>query len=270
MVKFLYVTLFCLSLACVLPAQTIDTLVYSHQLVRSVGVTFPSLNYPLLSPLNHSGYGLAFHSTRFHEKANYLNQFQTHLELGLLYNNANDSYITSLGFRGDWSRHWHVTDRSRAFRLLCGASFNGGIDIYLKEDNTNNPLAYFFSLSISPSMLAKYRFNIGKMTIDLGQQFDVPIGSLTSSSEYSTMLPHAFIEEDVSFFDALQLVSLGSYRKYVGITTVDIIPSLGKKKKWSSFRISYILTGMNYEQPDFMIRSVDHIIMVGAIFHLFR
>ncbi len=251
-------------------AQPVDTLTYSHQSVRSIGIAFPALNYSFLSPLNHSGYALAFHSVRFREKPKYLNQIQLHSEFGLLYNDANDSYITSLSFRGDWSRHWNVTDKRRALRLLCGFSVGAGVDVYLKEDNTNNPLAYFFNLSASPSVLGKYRFRAGKATLELGQQIDVPIGSLVSSSGYSSSVPHGLTEEDADFFDAMRLVSFAGFNKYVGITTLDIIPSAEKRHQLPALRISYIFSGVNYDNNGMTIKSIDHLFMFGAIFRLFR
>ena len=251
-------------------AQNVDTMVYRYQSVRSAGAGFPALNYSLLSHLNHSGYSFNFHSTRFSEKPKYLTQFHLHFELGVLYNTANDSYITSLGFRGGWSRHWHVTDRARPLRLLLGGGLDTGVDIYLKEDNTNNPLAYFFNLSVSPDILVKYRFNIRQTRFELGQQIDIPFGSLISSSEYSSGLPSGFIEDDVNFFDAMRLVSLGSFKKCVAITTLDMKPPLDRRQKWPVFRISYMFSGMNYRNGDFTVKSADHIILLGAIFHLFR
>ncbi len=251
-------------------AQQTDTLVYAHQSVRSIGFAFPALNYSLLSPLNHSGYALAFHSTRFREKPKYLSQFHLHFELGILYNNANDSYITPLSFQSGWSRHWYVTDKAQPFRLLCGTGIDAGINIYLKEDNTNNPLAYFFNLSVSPSIMAKYRFNAGSTKFELAQQIDVPVGSLISSSGYSTILPYSLTEKDANFFDAIRLVSFDSFRKCRAVSSLDIIPSLDKRHKWPSLRVSYVFSGANYQNKDLTIKSIDHMILFGAIFHLFR
>ncbi len=268
--KVLYITLFCVFATGFATAQSTDTLVYRHQSVRSIGFAFPALNYSFLSPLNHSGYALSFHSTRFLEKAKSLSQFQVHSEIGLLYNDANDSYITTLAFRCGWSRHWNVTDKTYPLRLLVGASIDAGINVYLKEDNTNNPVAYFFDLSVSPSILAKYRFKSGVTGFEIGQQIDVPVGSLVSSSGYSSMLPYALTEDDANFFDAMQLVSYGSMKKCVGITTFDIIPPTEKRRKWPVMRISYIFSGMNYESNGLTVKSIDHVFLFGAIFHLFR
>jgi hypothetical protein len=247
-----------------------DSLIYRSQSVRSIGVGFPSINYSLLSPLNHSGYSLGSHSTRFRKKPNSLTQFQLHFELGLLYNNANDSYITTLGFNSSWSRHWYVTDRSRPLRLMLGGAADVGVNIYLKEDNTNNPLAYFFNLSVSPSILVQYRFNIHKTKFELGQQIEAPAGSLISSSGYSSVLPPGFAEKDADFFDAMRTVSFGSLKKCVAVTSLDITPSLERRRQWPTFRVSYMFSGMNYRNGDFTVKSVDHIILFGAIFYLFR
>jgi hypothetical protein len=252
-------------------AQNADTLIYRSQSVRSVGVGFPAINYSLLSPLNHSGYSLNFHSTRFLDKPEYLTQFRMHFELGLLYNHANDLYITSLGFNGGWSRHWYTSDRTRPFRLMLGLGADAGVNIYMKEDNTNNPLAYFFNLSVCPDILLKYKWlNSQKTKFELGQQIYFPIGSLISSSEYSSTLPYGFTEKDAGFFDAMRLVSFGSFRKCATITTLDITPALDKRQKWPVLRISYMFSGMNYKNGDFTIKSADHLILFGAIFHLFR
>ena len=251
-------------------AQNTDTLVYRYQSVRSVGLGFPALNYSLLSPLNHSGYSLNIHSTRFIVKPKHLTQFHMLSELGLLYNYANDSYITTLGFRGGWSRHWYVTDRSSPLRLLLGGDINAGVDIYLKEENTNNPLAYFFNFSVSPSVLVKYRFNMKKTKLELGQQIDFPAGSLVSSSGYSTMLPHGFTEKNASFFEALRFVSFGDLKKCIAVTSLDITPSLDRRQKCPVFRVSYMFSGMKYNNGDLTIKTADHVILFGAIFHLFR
>jgi hypothetical protein len=251
-------------------AQNDDTLYYRSQSVRSVGFGFPVLNYPFLSELNHSGYSFSFHSTRFRDKPDHLTQFHQHFELGILYNNANDSYITKLGFAGGWSRHWRVIDRTQPFRLFVGAGADMGVNIYLKDDNTNNPIAYFFNLSLSPGVLLKYRFNINETKIELGQQVDIPLGSLISSSSYSSGLPYAFTEEEVSFFDAMRLVSFGSLRKCATTTTLDITPLPERRQKMPVFRISYMFAGMNYSNGDFTIKSVEHLFLFGMIFHLFR
>ena len=252
-------------------AQNIDSLVYLSHSVRSVGVGFPAINYSLLSPLNHSGYSLNFHSTRFLDKPEHLTQFQMHFELGLLYNNANDSYITTLGFSGEWSRHWYVSDRARPLRLLLGVGADAGVSIYMKEDNTNNPLAYFFNLSVNPDVMMKYQWlNSQNTRFELGLQIYFPLGSLISTSEYSSTLPRGFIEEDASFFEAMRLVSFNNFRKCVTITTLDIKPALERRQKWPVFRVSYIFSGMNYSDGDFTIKSADHLILFGAIFHLFR
>jgi len=252
-------------------AQNPDSLIYRSQSVRSVGVGLPAVNYSLLSPLNHSGYSLNFHSTRFLEKPEHFTQFQMHFELGLLYNNANDSYITTLGFNGGWSRHWHVSDRTRPLRLLLGGSADAGINIYMKEDNTNNPLAYFFNLSVSPDIMIKYRwFNDQKTKFELGQQIYFPLGSLISSSDYSSSLPPGFVEDDASFFEAMRLVSFDHFRKCTTITTLDITPAFERRQKRPVFRISYIFSGISYNNGDFTIKSADHLLLFGAIFHLFR
>ena len=269
-VKYLYITAICMLISGRLAAQNSDTLIYRSRSVRSVGLGFPALNYSLLSQLNHSGYSLNFHSTRFRENPSYLKQFHLHFELGLMYNHANDSYITSLGFHGNWSRHWYVSNRTNPLRLLCGVGLDSGIDIYLKEDNTNNPLAYFFNFSVSPTILAKYRFNIRKTRLELGQQMDMPFVSLISSSGYSSGLPYGLVEKDAKFFDAMRMVSFGSFKKCVATTTLDVTPTLEKRQKWPVFRISYMFSGMNYHHGDFTIKSADHLIFVGVIFHLFR
>ena len=253
-----------------LAAQNSDTLVYRNQTVRSVGFGIPAMNYSMLSPLNHSGYSLSFHSSRFSEKPKHLTRFQIHSELGLLYNSANDSYITTLRFNGSWSRHLYITDSKRPLRLLLGGGIDTGVDIYLKEDNTNNPLAYFFNLSLSPGILIKYRFDIQKTRFELGQQIYIPVGSLVSSSDYSTILPHGFIEKEANFFDAIRAVSFGSLKKCMTVTSLDIIPPLERRQKYPVFRISYMFSGMKYSNGDFMIKSADHVILFGTIFHLFR
>jgi len=251
-------------------AQNTDTLIYRSQSVRSVGFGFPTVNYSLLSSLNYSGHSLSFHSTRFREKLEHLTQFQIHSELGILYNNANDSYVTTLCFNGGWSRHWQIADRARTLRLLPGAAASTGVDVYLKDDNTNNPAAYFYNLSLCPSLLLKYRFNIEKTQFELGQQVDIPFFSLVSSSEYSSILPIGIAEEDANFFDAMRVVSFGSLRKCVTITTLDIMPSQEQRQKWPVVRVSYMFSGLNYNNGDFVIKSAGHLIFFGAIFHLFR
>jgi len=252
-------------------AQSADTLFYRSQSVRSVGVGFPAINYSLLSPLNYSGYSFNFYSIRFLGKPEHLTQFHLHFELGLLYNNANDSYIATLGFNGGWSRHWYANDRTRPLRLLFGVGSDAGVNIYMKEDNTNNPMAYFFNLSLNPDILVKYRwFNSQKTKFELGQQIYFPVGSLVSTSEYSSTFPYGLTEEEASFFEAMRLVSFGSLKKYVTITTLDITPDLVRRQKWPVFRISYIFSGVNYSNGDFTIKSADHLILFGAIFHLFR
>jgi len=252
-------------------AQNTDSLFYRSHSVRSIGVGFPTVNYSLLSPLNHSGYSLNFHSTRFLEKPEYMSQFQLHFELGLLYNDANDSYITTLGFNGGWSRHWKASDPARPLRLLLGAGTDAGVNIYMKEDNTNNPLAYFFNLSVNPDIMIKYRWFNGKKTkFELGQQIYSPLGSLISSSGYSSSLPYGITEKEASFFEAMRLVSFGSFRKCTTITTLDITPALERRQKLPVFRISYIFSGMNYNNGDFTVKSADHLLLFGAIFHLFR
>ena len=270
MYKNLYVILFCVLMVSSVSAQNADTLFYRAQSVRSVGFGFPALNYPLLSSLNHLGYSIGFHSTRFREKPNHLCQFQIHSELGVLYNHANDSYITTLGFDGGWSRHRYVTDRTRPLRILLGSVVDAGVDVYLKDNNTNNPLAYFFNLSLSPTLLLKYRFDTQKTRFELGQQIDIPLVSMVSSSEYSTTLPPGIIEEEASFFDAMRLVSFGGLKKCFTITTLDIIPSPERRQKRPVIRISYIFSGMNYRNGDSTIKSVDHLFFLGTIFHLFR
>ena len=104
-IRHLYIIAFCVLMVNRVTAQNADTMIYLAQSARSVGFGFPVLNYSLLSSLNHSGYSLSFHSTRFREKPEYLTQFHQHFEMGVLYNQANDSYITTLGFNGGWSRH---------------------------------------------------------------------------------------------------------------------------------------------------------------------
>ena len=252
-------------------AQNTDTMFYRSQSVRTVGVGFPAINYSLLSPLNYSGYSLNFHSLRFLDKPEHLTQFQLRFELGLLYNNANDSYIGMLGFNSGWSRRWYASDRTRPLRLLLGAGVDAGINLYMKEDNTNNSMAYLFHLSLNPDISVKYRwFNSRKTQFELGQQIYFPIGSLISSSEYSSSLPRGFAEEDVSFFDAMRLVSFGSFRRCATITTLDITPALDRRQKLPVFRISYMFSGMKYRNGDFTIQSADHLILFGTIFHLFR
>jgi len=251
-------------------AQNADTLIFRSRSARSLGIGFPALNYSMLSPLNHSGYSLCFRSTRFRELPEHLSQFQLNSELGILYNHANDSYITTLGFNCGWSRHWKKTDRPPPLHLLAGAGATAGVNVYLKDDNTNNPMAYFFNLSLSPGLLLRYRFGNEKASFCFGQRIDLPVLSVVSSSEYSSALPFGFIEDEASFFDAMRIVSFGSLFKCLLTTTLDVTPSLEHRRKWPVFRISYAFTGMNYSNGDFTIKSVDHKLFFGAIFHLFQ
>jgi len=191
-------------------------------------------------------------------------------QIGVLHNNANDSYITTLGFNGGWSRHWHVADRAQPLRLLSGFGVDTGASVYLKDENTNNPLAYFFNLSLSPNLLLKYCINTQKTRFELGQQIEIPFFSLISSSDYSITLPPGFFEEEASFFDAMRLVSFGSMKKFVAITTLDVTPSVERREKMPVIRITYFFSGLNYNNGDLTIKSVDHLILFGAIFHLFR
>ena len=267
-VKYLYIIVFCLLPMGRVIAQNADTLIYVSKSVRSVGCGFPALNYSLLSPLIHTGYSANFHSTRFNEKPKHLSQLQIHSKFGFLYNNANDSYITSLGVNGGWSRHWFVSDRERPLRILIGAGADIGMDVSMKDDNTNNPMAYFFNISLSPDILFKYRFKINEIKFELGQQIDIPVVSLISSSDYSASLPLGIAEEEASFFDAMRLTVLfGSLKKCVTITTLDVKPSSGK---YPVFRISYIFSGMNYNNEAFTVKSADNILLFGIIFNLFR
>ena len=267
LVKYLYIIAFCVLPAKCAIAQNSDSLIYAAQSVRSAGCGIPALNYSLLSPLIHSGYSVNFHSTRFNEKPEHLSQFQIHSKIGFLHNNANDSYITSLGVSAGWSRRRFVSDNGRPLRVLAGAGADIGIDVCMKDDNTNNPVAYFFNISLSPGILIKYRFKINEIRFEVGQQIDMPLFSLISSSEYSASLPYGITEDEASFFDAMRFVSFGSLKKCVTVTTLDIKPS---SAKYPAFRISYIFSGMNYNNEAFTIKSAENILVFGIIFHLFK
>ena len=270
LVKHLYITVFFVLTVGVVAAQNPDTLICRYQSVRSVGFGFPAVNYSLLSPLNHSGYSLGFHSVRFREMPEHLTQFQMRSEIGILYNDANDSYITLLGFSGGFSRHWQVSEPKQRLQLLFGGSADVGVNVYMKEDNTNNPLAYFFNLSVSPNILFKYDFKVQKSRFGFGLQLGIPLVSLVSTSDYSSTLPPAVIEPEANFFDAIRLASLGSLRKYVAITTLDITSLSERHHKMPVIRITYLFSGMNYRFDDFVVKSVNHQILFGTIFHLFQ
>jgi hypothetical protein len=267
-VKYLYIITFCALITNSVEAQNTDTLVFQSRFVRSVGLGFPTLNYSLLSPLNHSGYSLGFLSTRFREKQNHLNQFQIYSEIGTLYNHANDSYITLLGFDGRLSRHWRVTDNKFPFQFLPGAETDIGVNIYMKDDNTNNPMAYFFNLSIKPSILFRYGFKINDSRFELWQQFDFPLFSLVSSSAYSSSLPAGIAEDDASFFDAVRIASFGSLKKCTATTTLDISSSWQRHKRLPEFRITYTFSGMNYKNNDMTIKYANNMFLFGMIFYL--
>ena len=251
-------------------AQNADTLIFQSKSIRSVGCGFPALRYDLLSPLNHSGYSIGFSSSRYREKPNHLTQFKTHLELGVLHNQANDSYITMLGFNGAWSKHWIISDRERPLLALAGFGTDVGLCAYMKDDNTNNPVAYFFNLSVNPGVIIKYRFKINGSIFELGQQIEMPFCSLISSSGYSSSLPYGIAEEDASFFEAMRFASFGSLKKCVTITTLDINSAWQQHKRFPNLRISYVFAGMNYRNNDFKIKSVNNMITFGAIFYLYR
>jgi len=147
-----------------------------------------------------------------------------------------------------------------------GGTTDLGIDVYMKEDNTNNPMAYFFNISLSPSFLFKYKFRINDTGFNFTQQIDTPLLSLISSSGYSSSLPYGLVEDDASFFDAMKLSSFGSLRKCVTVSTLDI-KMVGSRPV---IRLSYIFSGMNYKKDDFTITSADNIFLFGLIFHLFK
>ena len=268
---FLYIIAFYALIIGRVSAQNADTLIFQSYSVRTVGFGFPALRYDLLSPLNHSGYSLAFTSTRYREKPEkHLNQFKTHFELGVLYNYANDSYITLLGFDVSWSRHWYINDKTHPLRLMAGFSTDIGANAFLKDENTNNPLAYFFNLSISPGIIAKYPFKIKGTNINFFQQIDIPLVSLISTSDYSSTIPPGFLENELHFFDAMRIASLGSLIKCMTITTLDVNTSWQRRKRLPDVRINYIFSGMTYKNSDFAIKSANHMVVFGAIFHLFR
>ena len=268
--KCLCITVLCTAIIGRSIAQNVDTMIFQSQSVRLVGCGFPVLNYSLLSPLNHSGYSLCFLSSRFREKPEHLTQFQMQIKIGVLHNDANDSYVTSLGFSGGWIQHWNLTAPAGQLRLMPGVGADADLEVYMKDDNTNNPMAYFFNMSLTPSVLIRYRFSINRSVLELKQQIDIPLVSLVSSSEYSTSLPYGFMEEEASFFEAIRLVSFGSLKKCATITTLDIAYPSEQGKKWPTLRITYIFTGMNYSNGDFIIKSVNNTILFGAIFYLFR
>lgn len=268
--KHLYIIAFCALFSSRAAAQPTDTLLYRSQLVRSAGAGFPALNYALLSPLNHHGYSINFYSSRLRAKAQHINQFNQQFQIGVLYNQANNSYITQLSFSGGWSRHWPVAGHTSPMSLLVGAATTAGLNIYLKDDNTNNPIAYFFNLSAGPSLMLRYRLNIQKMRVELSQQAHIPIAALISTSGYTSSLPSGLSETEASVFDAMRTASLGRLRKCVTATTLDMIPSPARRAKWPVIRISYIFAGMNYRDGDITVRSVDHLLLVGTVVHLFR
>jgi hypothetical protein len=270
LVKYLYITVFFILITYRIKAQNTDTPVFQSHSVRLTGFGFPVLNYPLISPLNHSGYSIGFHSVRFRDKGDCSVQFQINSEFGLLYNNANDSYITMLNFSGIRSKHRYITDRAQPFNLLLGVGSNIGINIFMKDDNTNNPMAYFFNLSINPNILLKYRFKINNSSFELMQQIDFSLLSLISSSGYSSSLPYGITENDASFFDAMRFASLGSLIKCETATILDISSSWQQRKRLPVFRITYTFSGMNYKKNDMSIKYANNMFLFGIIFYLFR
>ena len=269
-VKYIHIIAFCTLIAYRVEAQNADTLIFQSHSVRLVGLGFPELNYSLLSPLNHSGHSLAFRSIHFREKQEYLRQFQISAEIGALYNHANDSYITSLGINCSLSKHWHVSGKESQLQFMPGVGTDIGINIFMKDDNTNNPMAYFFNLSISPDILFKYSFDIGNSRFKLLQQFDIPLFSLVSSSDYSTSLPYGIIEKDASFFDAMHIVSFGSLIKCTATTTLDISSSWQRRNRLPDFRIIYAFSGMNYKNNNVTIKYANNMLLFGMVFYLFR
>jgi len=269
-VKYIHIIAFCTLIAYRVEAQNADTLIFQSHSVRLVGLGLPELNYSLLSPLNHSGLSFAFHSIHFREKQNYIRQFKISAETGALYNHANDSYITLLGVNCSLSKHWHVAGKESPLQFMPGAGTDLGINIFMKDDNTNNPMAYFFNLSISPGILLKYSFNIGESRFKLLQQIDIPLFSLVSSSDYSSSLPYGITEDDASFFDAIRIVSFVSLVKCTATTTFDISSSWQKRNRLPDFRIIYEFSGMNYKNNDVAIKYANNMFLVGMIFYLFR
>ena len=269
-IKILVIILFCSPYTISVFAQNIDSLAFKAKSIRSAGIGFPALNYDLLSPLNHSGYSLGFTSSRFTEKKEHLNLFETYFRLGLLHNYANDSYITLLGYSASWTLFRYTTDPKKRLQIWLGASAEADINVYMKDDNTNNPVAYFFNISVTPALLIQYRFNIGSSKFEFRQNIGVPLFSLVSTSDFASSMPYGFAEEDASFFDTMHFASLGSLVKCVAITKLDINTAFQQRKNMPTFRISYRFTGLNYQHNDISIKSVDNMVVFGALFYLFR
>ncbi len=266
MYKYLTLIALCLLLRHHVFAQNvIDSSQYNPNLIRSLGFAFSGLKYPFLSPLYYSGYSFTAHSNRFRNHPKYLSQLQLHLEIGWLTNQSSESHIAPLSGQVEWSMHWYATNQKNKFRLLLGASADAGIYVFSKEDNVNNPFAYFFNLSLSPNIMAKYRFDIKNTHIELGQQLDVAALSLTSISGYSSSIPYAMIEEKTNFWEALNVVSFGKFLSYKGITSIDIIPN---KAKCPSFRISYIFSSMDYDKNSESMQYANQTFLFGVIFKL--
>ena len=126
------------------------------------------------------------------------------------------------------------------------------------------------ALSAAGILFCIYRFIFKKIRFELGQQIEIPAGSLISSSDYSASLPLGFSEKEAGFSDVIRLVSFGSLTKCVTVTTIDVTPASEWRQKIPVFRISYTFSGMNYKNSDFTINSADHLIVFGAVFYLFR
>ena len=266
----LYFSALCSMLLFNVTARDTDSLIFQSQSVRSVGMGFPALNYDLLSQLNHTGYSICFASTRFRDKPAHLTLIDTHFRLGILYNAANDSYITMLGFSASLTRYLYSTDASRSLRIMLGAVAQTGIDVFMKDENINNPVAYFFNISLNPSLLTTYRFNIRGSKFEIGQQFYVPLLSIVSTSDYSSSLPYGFIENDANFFDAMRFASFGSLVKFTTATIFDVNTSFQQREKLPVLRITYQFAGLNYNYNDISVKSAEHSLVFGAIFYLFK
>jgi hypothetical protein len=227
------------------------------------GIGFSQQKISFLSPVFYNGFSLVGSSGKVKASHNRIASFSTAFNVDFNSNEHNNN-IYSFGFDLFYNKYYliNLKDYPKAYpNMFIGWGYWFDSDIYVKPDNTNNPLYYNLNNLFCLSFCLEKKFPKVKISYEL----NVPFAGIYSGSEYSSSLPYFITEKDASFFQAFDLGSFKKNTQMENKLNVDL--KINTKKGFRTIRIQYTLSGEKLLLNNNIKHNTFHVFKIGYLFN---
>jgi hypothetical protein len=227
------------------------------------GIGFSQQKISFLSPIFYNGFSIVSTKGKVKTTHNGITSFTNEFNVDFNSNEHNNK-IYSFGFNLFYNKYYliNLKDYPKAYpNMFIGWGYWFDSDIFVKPDNTNNPLYYNLNNLFCLSFCLEKKFSKVKISYEL----NVPFAGIYSGSEYSSSLPYFITEKDASFFQAFDF---GSFKKNTQMENkLNIDLKINTKKGIRTIRFQYMLSGEKLFLNNNLKHNTFHVFKIGYLFN---